>query len=113
MTSLMKALSMPIAAAMLATNMFAPAIGGRSTPRFVAAPHYDGDGKKMKPKTHPRHNAKRRSREWERYAEGVETTHSVDRFGKRQIDPRDDKYLHSHARAMRGLVRALDRRAAA
>jgi hypothetical protein len=43
----------------------------------------------------------------------VMTTHRDLPGGYRQDDTRDDKYLHSHARAMRGLVAALDRRSAA
>lgn len=98
---------------LLGASMAMPPMGQRHTPRFVPAVQYDGLGRKMKVKKQPRHNAKRRSREWERYAERVIATHSTDWRGNRQSDPRDDKYLHSHARSMRGLVKALEARSAA
>jgi hypothetical protein len=113
----MKARSLLLAGAALAASAMVgfsnamPPMGQRYTPRFERpAPDYDGDGNKVKRKEHPRHNKKRRSYEWQKYAERVRATHTTDAFGNRQIDPRDDKYLHSHARAMRGLVRALDAR---
>lgn len=98
-----------LGAAVLGASLAMP-LGQQHTPRFRPPVAYDGDGRKIKPKQHPDHNARQRTAAWRDYARRVESTHSVDRFGNRQIDPRDDKYLHAHARGMRGLVRALEAR---
>ena len=68
-------------------------------------PIYDGLGRKRKRKA-PLRAAKR----WDTaafrdFARRVRSTHSD------KPDPRDDKYLHSHARAVRGLKRTLARAA--
>jgi hypothetical protein len=100
------------ASVMLGASLAMPPMGQRHTPTFERSVQYDGDGKKVKAKRHPRHNASKHSMAWTDYATRVRRTHS-EINGRRQTDPRDDKYLHSHARAMRGLVAALDRRSAA
>ena len=100
------------AALMLGASMAMPPMGQQRTPVPVSVA-YDGDGKKVRAKAHPRHNAKRRTPEWQRYAEAVMSTHRVLSDGRTQTDPRDDKYLHSHARMWRGFVKAIDRRGTA
>jgi hypothetical protein len=107
-----KALGMAAASLMLGASLAMPPMGQRHTPTFQRAVEYDGLGRKVRAPKHPKHNAKRQMGAWQRYAVAVRATHSTDPFGNRQIDPRAAKYLHSHARAMRGLVRALDARAA-
>lgn len=99
------------AALMVGASMAMPSMGQRYTPRFErSAPDYNGDGKKVRAKTHPRHNARKFSRDWMAYRAKVMSTHRDLPDGRRQTDPRDDKYLHSHARGMRVLVKALDDR---
>jgi hypothetical protein len=83
-----------------------PAMGQRYTPTFHErpAPEYDGLGRKKARPSRPQvHNAKRRTREWRDYATKVVATHRVLPDGSFQEDPRDDKYLHSHARWGRDL----------
>ena len=107
------ALSMMLGAGALSGAMRAfdnemPALGSRRTPTFARVVQYDGNGKKVKPKKHPKHNAKR-DWSWRRYAERVMSTHRVLPDGTFQEDPRDAKYLHSSARWGRGLRKALAR----
>lgn len=97
-----------LGASMLAVNSFAPPLGGLERPAFVdRAPEYDGLGRKKKIVPTTDHLRSRRSRSWREYAARVVATHSD------REDPRDDKYLHSHARQMRGLRRALAARSGA
>lgn len=62
-------------------------------------------GRKKRAKGLPNRSTKRSEKWWQDYAAKVRSTHSMTRDGAPQIDPRDDKYLHSHARAMRPLQR--------
>lgn len=89
-----------IAGAMRSFDDFAPAMSGsaRSTKAQIDR---DGIGRRVKPKSHPKHNAKRNSTAFDRFRRKVMATHSFN------DDPRDDKYLHSHARQMRALKRRL------
>lgn len=107
LSGLVAAGALALGAAMSAFQNEMPAMGARSTPSFVRHVEYDGNGNKVKPKHHPRHNAKRRSHYWRQYAERVMSTHRVLPDGTFQEDPRDDKYLHSQARWGRGLRKAL------
>lgn len=97
----------------LGASMAMPRLGQQYTPTFAerAAPEYDGLGrKKPRPIVGPNHNAKRRTAAWREYAAKVVSTHRVLPDGTWQDDPRDPKYLHSHARAMGGLRKALGTR---
>lgn len=100
------------ASIMLGASLAMPPMGQRHTPTFERAVEYDGLGRKVKPPVHPKHHASKFSPAWMDYRRRVMATHS-EVNGRRQVDPRDGKYLHSHARAMRGLVAALDRRSVA
>jgi len=66
-----------------------------------AAPEYDGLGRKKRRVEATPVSRKRRTRDWRAYAERVVATHSFN------VDPRDDKYLHSAARWGRSLRAAL------
>lgn len=93
MKGLIGAAGLALAAGMSAFHYTMPAaMGSRSTPTFERQPVYDGDGKKVRPKVHPRHNAKRSRTDWAAFRAKVLATHSF------YQDPRDDKYLHSTAR---------------
>ncbi len=95
------------AASMLAINSFAPPLGGAPRPAFVdRTPEYDGLGRKKKIVPTTDHLRRRRTNAWRAYADSVVATHSD------REDPRDDKYLHSHARQMRGIRRAFAAHAA-
>ena len=83
----------------------------RPTPRFERShipTEKDGYGRRIKPKKHPRHNAfqHRYSRAHQAFADKVRSTHSNALLD----DPRDDKYLHSHARWARQERAAADLR---
>jgi len=83
-----------LSAAMRGFDYAAPAMGGHRAPRFEdRAPEYDGLGRKKRRVVVP--EFKGRSRSWRDYAARVVSTHSD------RLDPRDDKYLHSHARRRR------------
>lgn len=97
------------ASLMIGASLAMPPMGQRYAPLMErVGVEYDGNGNKVKPKAHPRHNARKFSRDWMEYRRKVMATHRDLPDGRRQIDPRDDKYLHSHARGMRALVKALD-----
>jgi hypothetical protein len=82
-----------LAAAMLATSIFMPPAGGSSRPTFERR---EGLGRRKKLKNIPRDSlARRRTGAWREYAAKVVATHS------NRPDPRDDKYLHAHARMRR------------
>lgn len=99
--------SAPLAGAMRAFDYELPSFSGNAH-RTKARLERDGLGRRIKPKQHPRHNSNKTP--WRRdvsdFKARVEATHSFN------IDPRDDKYLHSHARQMRRLRQAMERRAA-
>lgn len=96
------------AALMVGASVAMPPIGQRYTPTFQRAVEYDGLGRKVKPPSHPRHNANRRDvTSWRRFCEAVTATHRYKPDGSWNVDPRADKHLHSHARAMRGLRAAI------
>jgi len=104
--------ALSLGGAMRGVQFAMPGMGARSTPTFSRrnAPEYDGLGRKKKRKVHPKHNA--RNDRWGgrgrvAFREAVERTHSVKRDGTYNEDPRDDKYLHSHARQMRAFRRSL------
>lgn len=103
------ALSTGLLGGMRAFDTEFPAFGGQA-PAYHAATvaRRDGLGRRVKPKKHPRHNAGRTSvtSSFADFRRRVEATHSD------RIDPRDDKYLHSHARRMRALQRVFAARAA-
>lgn len=98
-----------LSGAMRAFDNEMPALGSRRTPTFTRVVEYDGNGNKVRPKQHPKHNAKRRDWSWRRYADRVMSTHRVLPDGTFQEDPRDAKYLHSSALWGRGLRKALAR----
>lgn len=99
MSRLAKAATTILAGAMLALQMEAPGLAARPTPTFAV--EYDGLGRKKLPPVHPKHNAKRRTKEWREYAARVVATHSD------RPDPRAAKYLHAHARQQRWLAGSL------
>jgi hypothetical protein len=72
----------------------------------MSAFHYAMPAAKVRPKVHPRHNAKRDRGDWQAFRAKVLATHSFNE------DPRDDKYLHSSQRWGRSLRKALAARAA-
>lgn len=95
------ALSVGFHGAMRAFDVEMPAFSGH-TREVMAAIERDGLGRRLKPKSHPKHNARRQfERAFADFRKRVEATHSD------REDPRDDKYLHSYARQMRGLRRAI------
>lgn len=105
--SIMKLPALALAAAMSAVNLTMPPVGGHSAPRFEdRTPEYDGLGRKKRIVPPQPRSRKRQTREWQDYRRRVLATHSHNE------DPRDDKYLHSHARVYRGMRKALAARAA-
>lgn len=102
MAGIGKIAALGLAAAMSSVNFTMPAIGGYRAPRFEdPAPEYDGLGRKKRIVPPVPQSRKRQTRAWQDYAARVVATHSHNE------DPRDDKYLHSHARGYRGLRKAL------
>jgi hypothetical protein len=95
------------------------AFGGRRAPLVEQrlAPEYDGLGrKKRRPRTHWKRGYGSRQmtpNERSAFKAKVLSTHRVLPNGTWQEDPREAKYLHSHARAFRGLSKALAMRSAA
>jgi hypothetical protein len=118
MTNPWKTAAAAIAIGVMSLGGTDPAFGGRQTPLIEQrlAPDYDGLGrKKRRPRIHWRTGKGHRRmtpRERAAFKAKVMSTHRVLPDGTWQEDPRHDKYLHSHARAMRGLRRALAMRAA-
>lgn len=90
-----KVAGLALASAMLAVGGAVPALDGHRAPTFEQAerPAYDGFGRKKPRPKQP--TVKGRDHRWRSYAAKVVSTHSFNE------DPRDDKYLHSHARRER------------
>jgi hypothetical protein len=107
MSILGKLVATALGAAMMVTGDMMPPIAGRRTPTFERSVEYDGAGRKKKAPVHPFHNAKRQWFGWSEFARKVMATHRDLPDGTGQDDPRNDKYLHSHPRSMRGLRAAL------
>jgi hypothetical protein len=105
---LSKLAALGLGAAMSAVNLMMPPIGGARRPAFVdRAPEYDGLGRKKRiVPPHP-YSRKRETRAWQQYREKVLSTHRQLPDGTWQVDPRDDKYLHSSQRWGRNLRKAL------
>jgi hypothetical protein len=101
------AMALGIGGAMRAFDSELPAFSGAAPVYASVVARRDGLGRRVKPKRHPKHNANREfSQRFSDFRARVEATHSFNE------DPRDGKYLHSHARQMRALRRALSARAA-
>lgn len=96
------ALSAGLLGGMRAFDNEFPAFSGHGPVYHSVAAERDGYGRRVRPKLHPRHNAARTSSPatFAEFRKRVEATHSD------REDPRDDKYLHSHARQRRALGRA-------
>lgn len=87
-----------LAAAMMGLGTVAPALGGDKTPRFLIGTTYiDGLGRRKKIPEHPKHNSRVSLSDRQEFAMKVMETHS------HNPDPRDEKYLNSFARRMRGV----------
>jgi len=93
--------ALALGAAMTAFGQEFPSFGSRQTPTFLTTRERDGLGRRIKPKSHPNHNSRKRGREWAAFVEKVMLTHRYLPDGSLQRDPRDDKYLNSYARNMR------------
>lgn len=82
-------------------------VGGNTVsmiPDYFETPH---SAQYRRPPRRTPYEIKHSGREWSDFAHKVMSTHRFKPDGSWNEDPRHDKYLHSHARAFRGLRKAL------